>query len=362
MGPKIKSGVIAIFAFVFISLFLVYSLQIGKPDHQLTDGFDVTIKGEVVVYDDDFDKTTKPSYVTVYRSYYNLEELCTADEIKISKITWNDMGDKGEYIITFRLPVEQEIIITSNCNGCLHERVYVSKSDNIKEINLNWSTAICRREIFVFEDSKLASKEAVQRLNDIDSKLSRWSFNESIKDSIKNDIHNGRDEIAAMDYSLDENESLYHATKAILFSQKAYYKLDVYDLGNCLENIEKAIETHDADCYILPYAGFVGYKSSNSSFFSFLNGLDYLDKMIAEPLDLKQVNDYINGIHNNLDHTENANRKCKNSLKLISASLEYQEVYCKRMQFTLDVINCFAMAVALVIGIMIGKIGRRWDE
>lgn len=362
MNPKIKLGVAIIIILLFIFASLKYSLQLGKPNPQLTEGFYVTIKGEIITSDDDFDMVTRPNYVVVYHSYSNLDQLCLADSIELAKITWNNESDKGEYTITFWLPIEQEIVITPNCNGCLHERVYVSKNDNIKNINLKWDTSVCRKDVDVFDNADSAYERAIQLLNDVDSELSRRNFNESVKENIKYDIQRGRDEIREMSYSPDENESLNHASLGILFAQNAFYKINTYDLGNCLKDIEKVIESHKDTCYSLPYDGAIDYDTSNSSYFSHLDSLNYLDGITSRHLELKETQSYIGGIYNNRHHLNSAAWKCTDSLKLISSSLEYQESYCKRKIITLDILNGIAIAIALITGIIIGKMGTRWDE
>lgn len=360
MRGKIRIAIASVIILVVISVFLFYSLRLGKPNHQLTKGFYVTLKGDVTTSNDRFDKENKPNDVKVYHSYYNLENLCTANYIKNANISWK--GDRGNYIITFWSPVEEEVVITPNCNGCAHERVLVSKNENTKNVNLKWDFSSCVKQKERFENPELAFKRAIQLLDNADSLLAKKDFSESGREEVRNYISSGRDEIKDRTYYSNENESLFHASYAILYAKKAFYKLELLELENCVKKIKKVISNYTDDCYILPYEGVQNYISSNSTFTSFSEVLQYLDRRRYDEKEFDKVIRDTDTTIDNENNVRNAYWKCQEGLNLISNSLKHQEPYCKRQKLTLSFINLNLIGLALIIGYTIGKFGRRWDE
>lgn len=362
MNIKIKTILIIATIFIIISILLVLSFNYGKPDHQLSENFQVTIKGKVTSSSDDYDSTTSPNIVRVYHSYYNLNNLCEADLIELANISWNSNKDEGEYIITFELPVEQEVIVTPNCNGCLHERVFVSKKENLHEIDLKWDTSTCREERERYDDSEEASERARNLFDSIESMLVSQDFSPNMTNSIKVDVQRGRDNIRDASTTSNGNESLFEAYYALFYAWKAFYKMDAFELNTCLKNIENELLIHSDSCYTIPYEASEGYKSSSSAYNSSVDAIKRLDKRSYGLPEFENLINAIDGIYNDRGRIRTASRTCDDSLRLISKSLEYQEPYCKRAKFTSNFVNFTLVLIALMVGIIIGKFGRRWDE
>ncbi len=359
MRKGLKVILIIIPIFIAIILFSLFLLKLNKPNHQLTDGFYVTIKGEVTTSDTKFDKTSKPNIVQVYHSYFSTQWLCRTQSMQIANISWDEKKNTGTYIATFWLPVDEEVIVTPNCYGCLNERVYLSKEQNSKEVNLKWDSNICSERQKTYDNSEQALDRAIELLDGADTVLSEKEFNDSSKKAIKQYITAGRELVRGGRQTQNENESLFHGYYATLNALKAFHKIQVIELELCVKQAEKVLNNHTDDCYIPPYESYESYRAANSSTES--NIFNYLDNYRYDKYeDIQDVRQDIDRVQENEERVSQVKYECERALRTIAESFEHQEPYCKRRKLTINFVNFSLVSLFLAVGFAIGKYAERW--
>ena len=303
----------------------------------------------------------KPNYVYVYYPYYIPKYLCRSSDIQLSAIEWLDENN-GEYQILFTVPVGLgEVIITTDCSSCEHTKV---KLDEIPEsVDLIWGSAKCEDDFQISEQQPKAVEHARNFLNGIDTNIVDKPFNSSEVQSIKNDVKRGMDEIFESDGIRDKiNESLLHAYYAEWFAWRAQYKLKLFELKYCVNEVGSLVKSHGDDkCFVPDYNAYNDYKSANSTYFSLSDSRLLNDY----PFDIKELDEMekeIDYVHGQVKRVSDSLRECTDSRGIINGTFEFQRPYCEARNITIKITYLIWAIVFIYIGILIEKGKRLWKK
>jgi len=347
---------------LILSLISFFFLNKFVPDYE-TEEFTITIRGYIKTSDDFVDTNLKPSRVEIYPSYYSTNNLCQKPDLQYARIEWDNNTNIGKYSITASFQVEQEIIIIAECHSCYHNKSYVSKDNRFYEVNLTWDTSNCRQDRTNFKNSKDARDRAIRLLDRGDRALSDEDFNLSIHENIKNEINLGRGEIEDSSRSTEENGTLFHALYAIYFADKAYYKITGHQLKRCITDTERLLGEHSNTCFIPSSLGFKGYKAANNTLNSFMNSLDFYDRdRTFGESDRDNLENAIDRLYRDEDRINDGKGLCEDSLKMLKESFNHQENYCKVKKVSTNLAIISLVLIVLLLGVLIGKAGRRWGK
>jgi hypothetical protein len=359
MRKELKYPIFLVISLVIVISVLSIWLWTSQPKASNVDEFSVTIKGNIIDLDSVTNGSSKPETVRVFPSVFTFNNLCRYNEFDVaSNITWN--GNQGTYVITLKLPVEQEVIITPKCGGCYPERIYLNRNKSVYSLDLKWDTSECIKNDEGYSDSKKALDRARDLLDGASAELNKYDFDKNTTADIKSTITRGQEHIEDAKTSSNESESLYHAEYAILYGWNTYNQIDLANANLCLNLIKSEIEKHNNSCYNIPYESQSSYTTINNTVY---NLHTYFAHYEYDAFQMDKLNNEINYISNNeRDTISMSKNNCFNTLKIIKESLKYQEPYCKKSKIATQSLYIIFVSLAFIIGLILGKIGRRWNE
>lgn len=362
MRKELKYGIFVIIVLIIIISILSIWLWTSQPKASSIDEFSFTIKGTIFSEDSRINNATKPNAVRVFPSVYSFNNLCRYNEFNVaSNITWS--GNTGTYVITLKLPVEQEVIITPNCDGCYHERIYLNRNNSVYPLNLKWDSTTCSKNLENYSDSKKALDRARDLLDKAGGEFLRYDFDKNTTADIKSTIDRGQRHLEDAKNTNNESESLYHAMYAILYSWDAFNQVDLANTRLCLDMIKTEIEAHNTSCYNLPYETQSSYDTINRTVHNFQSYYDYNSYNEYDASQISNLNNEIGYIFGNQREFVSISKyDCYNTLKTVKDSLKYQENYCTKSKIATNTWYILFIPIALIIGLILGKIGRRWNE
>jgi hypothetical protein len=338
---------ICIVIIVAIVLFLAY-MFFPVPDHQLTKENFVKIRGSVE-FSGEGPLGTKPQTVTVYSPYSNPYWICRGDSLGAVKIDWTNENE-GRYELPIRLPVDMEVVITTNCSGCQHVREFITTDEKEKTIGLKWDGQQCEADIKVPEDMA----ELLKRANSYNQRTEelRYTFGLTKEQSAElSDLLNTSARFIA---DAEREDSLSDAYGAIGYSFYAWRNLHFFDLNNCVKEIETLIDDYNTPCYQLPYDGYKKFQDVKNRYEGQVKQQFNMNLFYED--DLNRSKQQAVWLANNLEYTLDAESACAEPLNLIKESLELQEPYCENRKN----INYALYFTLLVLGIAIGSSAFRW--
>lgn len=302
----------------------------------------------------------KPQYVYVYYPYYIPRYLCRSSDIQLSAIEWINENN-GKYQILFTVPVGlKEVILTTDCTSCENKTV---RLDEIPDsVDLVWGGDNCEESFKVNDEQSKVVEHARNFLNEIETNLVKQPFNSSEIQSIKNDVERGREEISESDRDVNSNESLLHAYYAEWFAWRAQYKMRLFELKYCVEEINSLIRLYENEsCFVPDYNAYKNYVSANNTYVSLKDGR-LLDD---DPFDINETEEMkkeINSVPRQVEWVSDSLRECENSHRIINGTFEYQKPYCEARQIVFKV-NFIIWAIVFVyIGIWIEKGIKIWKK
>ena len=343
-------------ALIIVIILLLISLKLLIPDDPTNKGFYVTINGEITTTESNINHY--PKYVYAYYPYYNIDNFAgQGDSVDLGEIIWS--GNKGQYSMTFWLPIEMNLILTADATGCFYERIYVSPNDNIKEINLQYSSERCFEEFKVPEPLETLLERSRDSLDRIFTESTNDIFSINETQSIKDDVKLGSKEIEEMNYESDENKSMIHAYNSYWIVWRAYYKMGVFKLGNCVEKALPLIE--NSSCMVLPFEAKMKVLDSNRSYESFKKSW-IMDEEVHEIKSVEEAKRNIQRIYNERNRVNDILRECEQSSEIIENSHNNQKTKCDLRNQT-PLLLKWSEALALVcLGFIIFYPIRRWIE
>jgi hypothetical protein len=341
---------IAIITSIELYLFLIFSKQPSS-------GRWITIKGQIIPSENVSKGDVKPLYIEAF--YPNYDYICRDNRINIAEenITWKNETN-GFYSVSFWIPITMDVVLTTRCDSCNHKTVSINESTDSFEADLLWDKKICSDEFYMPNDYKEEISHSREIFNAMDTLQTTKPFNVSEKDSIKADIRDGRDSISDSERTTG-NESILNAHYAYWYAWRAEYKMSLYDLKYCVDDIKNLLNSYNASsCYAPNYEAYTTFLSSNYSYESWKN--DYtLTKRPNGESDLEKMKNDIISVHNTYSLISQENYECQNAFMVLNKSFDFQSNYCKVRDASIYLFNAIWLIVAFAIGIILGQ---RWKH
>ncbi len=347
-------GYILLFLIVIIIISFVL-LKLVFPYDSVKDGFLVTINGEVNAKINNTNHY--PTYVYAYYPYHNLKQLAREGKtVSLANIEWQN--NKGYYSMTFWLPIEMNLILTADATGCNNNSVYVSPKGNIKQVNLIFDGKKCNEEFNIPQTEEEVIERARENLDRIFTESTNPVFKPNETQSIKEDVKLGSKEIEEVNSENDENKSLTHAYNSYWLVWRAYYKMDLYKLGVCVEKALPYLNTNES-CIVLPYEAKIDLLDANRSYESFKSS--WILKKRAEDINsVDKAKNTILLIKNEQSRVNSIWRDCDTSLEIVEKSYKNQESTCNLRNQTLLVLKWSEALALICVGFIIFYPIRRW--
>lgn len=352
-----KNVFIGLLILIGISLIFFIFLRLFMPCDCVKEGFPVTITG--VVKTNLEDTSSYSNHVYAYFPYPNLRQLTKAETIEYTEINWG--GKEGKFSITFRLPIEMDVILTAKATGCNHTILHVSPEQNIQQVTLHLEEGECYDRLNLPDTKDKVKDVAIRILDTADEQHSDSSFDKTEISLIKEDIDEGRRMVTRVNDEPSENESLLTAYVAYWLGWRAHYKIKLYTLKNCVDESLSFTSKNDS-CVILPYQQKIILMDANRLYKDFSRSGVLSDKMIYNAESLEDAKTYVQNIHGRLNHLSDVVEDCENALEVIKNSYENQKDICDLRKVSLFIFK-FTEALTLVcIGFLLAFIVRAWYE
>ena len=342
-------------ALLVVSVISFLFLKVVQPKDTTNDGFFVTLHGAVDAELDNSDHY--PNYVYVYYPYYNIQQLTRGKTIMLSFIEWEE--NRGSYSATFWVPIEMEVIVTADSTGCNHNKTYISKEDHIKEVNLLVDESKCYEELNIPNTKDEVTKKARGLLDRMFLNMAKADIDESQRETIRNDLELGWEEINEVDYESDENKSLLHAYNAYWLGFRADYRLQLSELKECIENALPLI--HNNSCVAIPYTTKTEIIDANRTYISY-NQSWILRENVHNVNTIEASKSNIQTIYNERIRLGMKVGECKNALEITKKSYNNQENICELRKIAFTTLR-WSQALALIaFGFIVYYPIRKWIE
>jgi len=345
---------------VSILALLVFGLYIYLnpcPVPLSSEGFWVTIHGRVLPPSDGTldDTLDKPDFLYVYYPYHNPRYICRSNAIQLGDITWFNETE-GTYSVTFRLSVDMDVILTTECTACNPKRVSITKENNNLEVDALWGTEKCYEAEGISTDPNSLISQNRERANNIETELTNKDFNDSEKESIRSDIKEARDQIGESEPKIktDINGSIKHALYSEFFNWKALYKRELFDLKYCISEVDNLLEQNAEEAYYLDYSSILDYNDSKRIYLSSSDS-NVLRRDPRESEEIEEIKSDIGWIKRSREWLMEANRKCEESSYKLKKTLEYQKPYLEYRKNMCKLVNWVIVTFILFLVILIGN-------
>ena len=347
MGKLVSLKVTIIVGLIILVLILLgnyFLINSISPPHNEVSKY--SIHGRVLLTDN---VLGQPKFVMIYYPYYSNDLLCSNGvEIDITSINWTS-NKEGEYTIFFAVPSSlKNIVVSLECPTC------AMKSVNLDEIpdsvDLTWDGTYCN-------EIKVASGTASQ----IATEAQRIS---AAITSEMNDINKIQQKIVMPDidetsYSIIDygnppfEDSLKNAYYANWFAWNARYKLSYFKLGNCLDNINSILISHNNNsCYIPDYETYQQFLSINITHSTYRDPEDFTQ--IKSIDDFTIIQGEINNVAQKWNNFNQEMWRCEEVYRTINNSFVMQDSYCKTNKWVKSSLFISLILTSLAIGILIG--------
>lgn len=356
MKPIIN-WIVSIASVLALLVFALYLYLNPCPVPLSPEGYWVTIHGRVLPPSDGTldDTLNKPDYLYVYYPYYNPRYVCRSNVIQLANITWFNETE-GTYSVTFRLPVDMDVILTTDCTACNPKNVSITKENNNLGVDVLWGTEKCYETEGISTDPNFLISQNRERANNIEKELTNKKFNDSEKESIRSDIEEARDQIGESEPKIktDINGSIMHALYSEFFIWKALYKKELFDLKYCIYEVHSLLEQNAEEAYYLDYFSILDYNDSKRIYFSSSNS-NVLRRDSRESEEIEEIKLDILWVKSNQNWLIDVNRKCKESSYKLKKTLEYQKPYIEYRKNMCNLVNWVIIIFILFLGILIGN-------
>ena len=208
----------------------------------------------------------RPNFVWVFNDYYSLDQLCRSERISMSEIQW--INTIGQYHISFQLPINMNIVVTTECAGCNKKKIYVEKNNTSIQLDLLWGIDNCAEEFEIFEDPLKQIEHLERILVGAENTLQYADIDLTKKEQIrKEDISQANDFLQLARNEKNETQKLIFALQSQWFYQRAKYRISFEQLEKCFLDFNKTLSKfNNSLCYIPNYESYekYGYEQGNS--------------------------------------------------------------------------------------------------
>ncbi|MBI2102777.1 hypothetical protein HYT55_02980 [Candidatus Woesearchaeota archaeon] len=351
---KIITYSLIIFLVIIILLFILLNFFI--PNDSVKEGFWFTVNGKITT--DVNDSSNYPEYVSAYYPYYNLRQLSRANTIELAKIDWEN--NIGSYSLTAWIPIEMNIILTVKSDGCNHETIYISKDDNLRDINLLYDEKLCHDTLNIPEKREELIDKARGLLDRTFTEISELQIPKTEAEKIRADNNRGREELEESGNVKEINQSLIHAYNAFWLGWRVDYELEIWKLQQCVEESSKLLVNNEL-CIILPYEAKIDLLDSARVY----NGTEnswILREEVHDVNTIEEAKNNVQSIYQERSKIREEVQECNNALDIARKSSENQYGICKTRDSISSLLK-WAEALALIcLGILISYPIREWIE
>lgn len=330
-------------------------LQFLAPYDPVKDGFLVTINGQVNAKTND--TKSYPTYVTAYYPFGNLDHLASSgNSIDLANINWD--GNIGNFSMTFWLPIEMNLVLTAASTGCNHERVYVSKKENVKQVELAFDERTCYKSV------ELANTE--EQLVDVSESLLVEIFNEYKKpiytpdesDSMREDEEQGGKQLEQRTRENDGNKSLMYAYNAYWLAWRGHYKMYLFKLGKCVDKSMPFL-TENESCINIPYESKKELLDANHSYGSLSNSW-VLSEDVTRIKTVQEASTNAKIIFDQYRAVEDLWENCENSFKIINESYNNQKPVCDARKNAIRLFGWAETLALICLGFLVSYPIKKW--
>ena len=342
--------------------FYYFNSVICKPDYQLLNRYPVTLYGNVVPSEDLMKSVNRPTYVTIsYSDYINTCDRPILDSVPIK---WSEDNSSGTYTSTFSLPIETTVIAKVDCDSCEYVESKVSPTNNVVIMDiLVWDNIECiKSSAETFSNSEEGHTIAWRHLDSASKDLEKTGekFNSTEREYIRRDIGKGYELLEEKAYSGSENASLLYSYKANYFAWRALLKYNLVEVRQCISELTSIINESTYDnCSIPPYEAYDFYNDAKNYY---LVNKDYDKDEVRELTSIDKVKRKIDSVKQDRQDLKSIKWKCESATRIMKESFTLQEPYCKSKLFLDKALNWSSIIIALLVGLFIGRFGRRWDK
>lgn len=342
---------------VIAIILLVISLKFLVPNDSTKEGFYVTING--VVKASNPSTISLPDYVRVYYPFYYMRNLGEqGKQIDIASIDWT--GNQGEFTLSFWIPIQMEVIVTADPEGCNHLPIEISAEDNIKNVELKFDGSNCKENYTLPNTQEELVKKAKEGFDRLFTESSSEFLSKDETKSMNEDRKKGGEEIEEIHSETTDNASLLHAYNAYWLLWRGYYKSDLAELRDCVEEAIPYIIPNQT-CIILPYLEKQEILDSNRTYASG-NTSWILRERPEEIKSIEEAKQTYYSIRNERSRIRAAFNDCRSALPVIKKSFSEQESICKIRETSVKWLKWFEALAFVCLGFIIFYPLRRWIE
>lgn len=310
--------------FIVIIAILLHAIfsSLALPNYQSPDPNIVGIKGEIRYVGKGTPESSSNSFLYAYSPYENPYYICQSKLLAVTNIEWSD-SKTGTYYLPLNMPVNSNIILTTNCMGCFNNSVFVKSDKKDQNFDLKFDNSVCYSSYKIPEEFEEIIQEARQINDATDTEIYQKDLNQTQSKEVKEFITRSRDFIT----NGNRDNSIIDAYSALSYAIHARTRLFTYDLQNCVNEIESIKIDYNSLCYQLPYQTKSDYNSVFNA--SIAGNSPYFNTHVLYDGNITRIKDEINWLHSKLENASSKPMFCNQQKNLIKNSLESQKQYCE---------------------------------
>jgi len=349
-----------VYILTIIILLVAISIFISIKLTPKTNNYKTYVVSGKVLPSKDFVNQRQPKYVYVYYPFHLPNYLCRGNEFQLSIINWIDEKE-GKFEIYFTVPEKMsKIILTVDCSTCDYKEINLNEIP--ESIDIPWGSAKCEESYEISDKKDEIIDHARNMFNYIEKEIVEKPFNESEKQSVKEDIRLGRDAIFDSESSKEEDESLSKAYESQWLGWKAEYKMTLFELRYCIDKVDTLFNTYkDKNCFIPDYTSYRSFISANESYNSRKDDRT-LNENSPGTNNITELERKIKNLHRDFDWTKDSLYECEDAFQTLNATFTYQEPYCDARTVVSWSIYTLLIILGFFAGILYKKITIKWTK
>ncbi len=350
MNKKIVCIIVLLFLGV-LSVGLYFLIDSSNPPG-INDYRWITISGEVKPYDTN-NLENRPKYVRLYFPYYEPQYLCRSEQFGLAEIGWIN-ETHGSYSITLEVPkMLKKVTLTTDCSLCEYNDVFIPNDDI--ESDVFWGYPECIEQGYsVPEDVEKVINDADLMKEGVEEEMIGKRLNSSEKESIEEDLRDVKGFIRDSKNSNQLNESLLYAYYSYWSAWRARYKLRLFELKYCIEDIKSLLEAQNNMCPIPDYESYKEFLSLNNTYQS--KSMSSILRGNAQNYrNITEIVSKIKYLKRNMGYFSEDTHDCERAFNILNESFEFQKPYCETRANSVLLFNVILLIIFLGVGILIGQ-------
>lgn len=355
LSKKLLLAVLLIcITFSITSILAVYLAVDSYFEKTPESGFWVKVSGEILPSEEVKGTTVnyRPKLLYIYSPYYLPDHLCYgSNTIKKTRINWTD-DERGTYSTSFRVPVEMNVVLTTECSSRYYEEIALLKEKNEIQQDVEWGIKKEKTgDLELQSNPDDAIDQAKIWLDSFEARLREKEASPEMIQDIKQDIISGGKQIPEARRQEDSNKSLLYTYYADWFAWRAFYKIYLLDLKDCIEQ-DEILSIYNDSCYVPDYDSYEYFKSSNDTYASWSNR--YFLRNTPDLNDAEDMKSEVRSVHRDVSELNSRVRECKDSLTRLNKTFEHQKSFCEKRETLFSIFSAALIVLAIEIGILAG--------